>query len=147
MSNETAGNGSDKADKRKNPHKVAFVPASAELRASLLTDGAVKEIVIPERKTKAGTKPEEKILLATKRPGILGLYNNDEKSMLYYASIMAHAQTVLYEAKHSPDKVAARNAKKAEKKVAKMTDAELDALIALAAERKAKKNAEAEKNA
>lgn len=144
MTETTTGNGDAKADKRKNPHKVAFVPASEEVRKGLLTDGSVKEITIPERKTKAGTKPEEKILLATKRTGLIGLYNNDEKALLYYGSIMAHAQEVLYLAKHSEDKIAARAVKKAEKKVAKMSDAELDALIALAAERKAKKNASQE---
>lgn len=143
MADEKVGNGDVKEDKRKNPHKIAYVPPSQELRESLLKDASVEEIIIPERKTKAGVKPEEKVLLARKRPGILGLYNNDEKAMLYYSSMMAHAQMALYAAKHSEDKIAARAVKKAEKKVAKMSDAELDALIALAAERKAKKDAAA----
>jgi len=127
-----------KADKRKNPHAVKFVPPSAELIAEIRKDNGITDVEIPERKTKnKGTRPGYKLPLATSVKALSGLFNNNTKALLYHGSVTANALTRAYELAHSPEAQKAATITKAKNKVKNMNSDQLDAMIAEAMAKKA----------
>ena len=124
MSTQTAdvANAAPAKKERKTPR---FTPPTSEV---LATPG-LNFSEVPERKTKGG-KVRPAFSVAKDRKSLAALFNNDEKSLYYYASLAANRLTRAYNDQHSPDKIAERAVAKAEKIADTMDQKGIEATIA-----------------